>query len=46
MDIRHVPRAGFPAGAVVAQVPAAGSPLSRDSQVQLVVSAVLPESGP
>lgn len=46
MAIRHMPRAGFPAGAVVAQVPAAGSPLSRDSLVQLVVSAVLPESGP
>jgi len=46
VDIRHVPQAGFPAGTVVAQIPAAGSPLSPDSQVQLVVSAALPESGP
>jgi len=45
LDIRHVPEAGFPAGTVVAQIPAAGSPVSRDSQVQLVVSAVLPEPG-
>jgi len=39
VDVVQVPLAGIPAGTVAAQVPAAGSALSRSSRVRLTVAA-------